>query len=82
MYHHYFPEELTALRQEIDHHPDLLTILTAQSDRDFYVHLAEIAAYCGIALNGEFTQREIIDLCGTCVQILQAKRVSVIMLPH
>ena len=82
MYHHYFPEELTELRIEIDHHPDLLTILTLQADSDFYVHLAEIAAYCGIALNGDFSQTEILKLCDLCTQTLKAKRISVVVLPH
>ena len=79
MHHEYFPEELIALRQEIDHHPDLLTILAGQADKDVYVQIAEIAAYCGIVLDGMYTRDDIIGLCDKCIKALQAKRISIII---
>jgi hypothetical protein len=79
MYYHYFPESFIALREEIDHHPDLLTILKLQPDSDLYIHLAEIAAYCNVALDGYYTQAEIIKIADILVRELRAKRVAIIL---
>jgi len=82
MIHEYFPEELNALRQEIDHHPDLKTILAGQADKDVYIQIAEIAAYCGIVLDGLYTREDLIGLCGKMVQHLQSKRAIIVLPPH
>lgn len=79
MYYHYFPESLIALREEIDHHPDLLTILKLQPDSDIYIHIAEIAAYCKVVLDGYYTQADIIRLADILVRELRAKRVAIIL---
>lgn len=78
----YFPEDLNTLRQEIDNHPDLLVILSVQQDKDVYIQLAEIAAYCGIVLDGTYTRADLIKLCGIMVNHLQAKRIKIIMPMH
>lgn len=78
MQHEYFPPELIALREEIENHPDLLVILSVQASSDIYVHIAEIAAYCQIALNGTFSREEIIKICGLCVNELRAKRTIIV----
>ena len=74
----FFPEELIALRQEINHHPDLLVILHAQADKDVYMQIAEIAAYCNILLAGDYTREDIVELCGKFVLELQKKRVAIL----
>jgi hypothetical protein len=74
----WFPPELIALREEIQHHPDLLVILHAQADKDVYIHICEIAAYCRILLNGEYTRDDIINLCDKLVMELKKLRVAVI----
>ena len=76
----FFPEPLNQLRQEIDHHPDLLTILSIQSDKDVYIQISEIAAYCDIVLDGTYTRDDIVQLCELCVKRLQAKR-TIMVLP-
>lgn len=70
----YFPDELIELRIEIDNHPELLAILAGQADKDVYVHIAEIAAYCKVLLNGDYTRDDIIEVCGKLVDHLKKKR--------
>ncbi len=69
-----FPEELIQLRIEIDNHPDLLVILAGQADKDVYIQICEIAAYCGIVLDGMYTREDIIGLCKKCLEHLIRKR--------
>jgi hypothetical protein len=56
MHYHYFDKELLNLRREITHHPDLQVILVAQESTDLYIHLAEIAAYVGMVLDGTYSR--------------------------
>lgn len=70
----YFPDELIELRIEIDNHPELLAILAGQADKDVYVHIAEIAAYCRVMLAGDYTRDDIIEVCGKLVTELKRKR--------
>jgi len=76
----FFPESLTALRVEIDNHPALLQILAAQEDKDVYIQLSEIAAYCGIILDGEYTRDDLIRLADKLVWELK-KKSSILILP-
>lgn len=76
----FFPEELTALRVEIDKHPALLKILAAQEDKDVYIQISEIAAYCGIVLEGTYTRDDVIKLCDKLVWELK-KKSSILILP-
>lgn len=76
----FFPEPLIQLRQEIDHHPDLLVLLSVQSDKDVYIQISEIAAYCDIVLDGTYTREDIVELCELCIKRLQAKR-TIMVLP-
>lgn len=75
-----FPEELIQLRIEINNHPDLLVILAGQADKDVYIQIAEIAAYCGIVLDGDYTRDDIIGLCKTCLEHLIRKRDIIVSL--
>lgn len=77
----YFPESLTALRVEIDNHPTLLKILHEQEDKDIYIQISEIAAYCGIVLEGDYTRDDIIKLCEKLVWELK-KKGSILILPN
>lgn len=70
----YFPDELIALREEIDHHPELLAILAGQADKDVYIHICEIAAYCKVLINGDYTRDDMIEVCGKLVEHLRKKR--------
>ena len=74
-----FPEELTQLRIEIDNHPELLLILHTQADKDVYIQISEIAAYCGIVLEGMYTRDDIITLCKLCLDKLISKRTLILI---
>lgn len=77
----FFPEELNQLRVEINHHPQLLTILHAQHDKDVYIQICEIAAYCNILVDGTFTHADIVELCDMCRKKLQSMR-TILVLPN
>jgi hypothetical protein len=80
MYHVYFPEELLELRNEIQHHPELVLILEAQPQTDIYIHICEIAAYCDVLVLGTYTHNEILELCKMLLWKLKEKR-SILVLP-
>jgi hypothetical protein len=73
-----FPEELIALNEEIAHHPILLARLQEQTDPDIYIRINEIAAYCGILLDGMYTRDEVIKLCTLLREKLFKSRTIVI----
>lgn len=75
----FFPESLTALRVEIDNHPALLQILAAQEDKDVYIQLSEIAAYCGIILDGEYSRDDLIKLADKLVWKLKSMNSGIIL---
>lgn len=77
----YFPEELNALRVELANHPDLMARLVAQEDKDVYVQISEISAYCGVLLDGDYSRQDIITLCGKLTDQLRAKRIAIIIPP-
>lgn len=76
----FFPESLQALRVEIDNHPDLLQILHNQSDKDVYMQISEISAYCGILLEGDYSKEDVIRLADKLVWKLKSKN-SLLILP-
>lgn len=74
-----FPEPLIQLRIEIDNHPELMAILAAQVDKDVYIQICEVAAYCGIVLEGIYTRDDIINLCEMCLKKLISKRTLIVL---
>lgn len=58
-----YEQELQDLNQEVSYHPDLQEILAKQEDKDFYVQLADISAFCGVILDGDYTKEDILRLC-------------------
>ena len=77
----YFPEELNALRVEISNHPALMERLAGQDEKDVYVQISEISAYCGVLLDGFYSRQDIITLCGKLTDQLRAKRIAIIIPP-
>lgn len=73
-----FPEELIALHQEVMHHPSLLVLLAGQADKDIYIQICEIAAYCGIIVHGDYTGEDMLELCTKLIEHLQKKRIIVV----
>lgn len=80
----YVLEYFTPLQQELNkellNHPKLREILNAQVHADFEVRLAEIAAYCDIALDDEYTAQDLNFICKLCLQKLKEKS-TILILP-
>jgi hypothetical protein len=75
-----FPPELVELNIEVSHHPDLGKILRAQTDRDVYILLAEVAAFCGIALEGDYSLDDILKLCTLLTKKLYERRTGITLI--
>ena len=74
----YFPESWIALNREASKHPGLLADLSSVDITDFTAVLAEIAAYCAIALDGMYTPEELDTLCDMLTKKLYDMRKIVI----
>ena len=81
MYHQYFEHQLLALQKEIQYHPDLQLILNKQEDKDIYILIAEISAFCGIVMDGDYTKDDMLKVCAICTQKLYERRVGILLPP-
>jgi len=70
-YLEFFPEEYIQLNREITYHPALQALLAKHPEQEFELKLAEVAAYCFIEVDGEFTQEELRKLATLCIARLQ-----------
>jgi len=72
----FFPDEYIQLQNELNSglHPDLEPILALTGPEDIDMKLAHTAAYCGIALKGDYTLEDRIGLCKLLFTELQKKR--------
>ena len=73
-----FGENKIALGREVAKHPKLLEFLANHPMDEFEVRLAEIAAYCEVALNDAYTEADLENLCGILEKKLVTKRVGII----
>ena len=74
-----FPEAAIAMNEEImNHHPDLLRILSKYPGRQLEVKVATIAAYCGLAVDGNFRESELEALFELLLRKLKEKSMPVI----
>ncbi len=69
----------TALNREIINHPTLMEKLRQQPTAEFEIRLASIAAYCGIALDGEYRQGDIDKICALCLEELKKRSMQIIL---
>ena len=74
-----FPEELTILHREIQQHPKLLKLLHEQADKDVYIQILEIAAYCKILVAGEYTRDDMLKLCTMLTTKLMSMRTLIVV---
>lgn len=74
-----FPPELIALNEETAKHPKLGELLSQQPNRDVYILLCEVAAYCGVVLEGTYTRDDVLKICDKLTTQLQSMRTIVIM---
>lgn len=72
-----YEQELQDLNQEVAFHPDLQEILQQQTEKDIYVQLADISAFCGVILDGEYTKGDILKLCTLLTQKLYERRTGI-----
>jgi hypothetical protein len=79
MHHRYFEQELLDLQREMFYHPDLLAILKIQEDKDIYITIAEISAFCGVVLDGEYTKEDVLRICKMCTNALRERRTGIIV---
>jgi len=77
-----FPPAFIALNQEMTQHPDLWKRIQKHHDIDpelqFSKALAEICAYCDIAIDGHFTEQQMIAIADLCVMRLRKMRAEII----
>lgn len=82
MYYHFFPEEALELQEEMLKHPDLQEYLSHQTDKDTYIILNEIAAFCGLILDGLYTPDDILGIMEYLRKKLYERRTSIIITGH
>lgn len=73
-YLEFFSEQQIELNKEVQRHPKLIEQLSLIDRGDFGNLLAQIALYCDIAVDGEFTPKQLDDICHECIIILRAMR--------
>lgn len=75
-YLEFFPPEFIALQQEICNHPVLQKRLQKHHDIDaelqFSKCIAEICAYCNIAIDGNFDEKMLMELSDVCTKRLRS----------
>lgn len=76
-----FPIELTDLHREIQYHPKLLQLLHDQADKDVYIQILEIAAYCKILVAGTYTRDDMLNLCKMLTAKLMSMRTIIVIPP-
>lgn len=77
----YFPQDLIDLRIEVQKHPPLLKLLHEQEDKDVYIQILEIAAYCKILVVGEYTREDMLNLCKMLTEKLMSMRTIIVIPP-
>jgi hypothetical protein len=75
----FFPESLQELRVEIAYHQVLQQRLHDQEDKDIYIQLSEIAAHCGMLLEGTYTRADVLELVDVMIQKLKAMRTPLVL---
>lgn len=76
-----FSEQRIALMRETKHHPKLIELLIPLDQNDFPEVIAEIAAYCNIALDGMYYQEELDNLCVLLQDELESYRRQILINP-
>lgn len=74
-----FPEEFIALSHELQYHPQLMEFVAKHKPDQFEMRMMEIAAYCGIEVDGEFDEEDFKVLAHGCLMILQRRRTGIII---
>lgn len=73
-YLQFFSPVRIELAKEVSHHPALKKLLADHPPEEFEIKLAEIAAYCGVAVDGYLYDKDIDQLCDLCIRRLRHMR--------
>ena len=74
-----FPPVFLALQEEIQNHQALLAnLLQLPKDSSMEMKLGEVAAFCGIILDGFYDEEQVIEICEECIKRLRQARVELI----
>ncbi len=75
----YFPAARVALNREVKYHPELMKLLIAYNPvTQFPDMIGEIAAYCGIMVDGTYTPKQLDDMCDVLYRELVSSRQIII----
>lgn len=77
----FFNDARIALDREIKHHPELVAHLNNHLAEEFELRLLEIATYCEVVLNGDYTQQDLDEVCDILHKRLVFKRTK-LMFPR
>lgn len=75
----YFTTVQQELNKEVIQHPELMERLKNHPAGEFEIRLAEIAAYCNLALDDTYQGKDIDNICEYCLNYLQRKRIPIIL---
>jgi len=78
-YLEYFDPRRLALQQELLHHQELCKLVAKHPPKEFELRLAEIAAYLGIVLDGDYSKEDLDRLCELLVARLYKKRSGILL---
>lgn len=71
-----FSQHRLDLAQEVKNHPKLMEFLANHDQDEFEIMIAEIAAYCEVGLDGDYTPIDLDNLCKILYQKLINKRLG------
>lgn len=80
MYFDLVPQQLLDLNDEVQHHPDLQKLLVNHNPAELEIMIAEIAAFCGVVLDGYYTQEDIIRLAEILRKKLYERRTGLVII--
>lgn len=78
-YHEYFPDNVIQLREEINKHPVLVGLINSAKEAGNIAGTVDVvmhaAAYVNIAVDGYFSEAEMLALCDQIIERLRAKEI-------
>lgn len=77
-YLYYFDERAIALQEECLKHPELMQVLSQFRNESSSEKLAAIAAYCGVIVDGAYTEEDCNKLAETLTTKLREKRTLIL----
>lgn len=75
-----FPQSYIDLQRELSNHPRLCELLCNHPPQEFELRIAEIATYCDVVLDGQYTPDDMDGLCDLLTKKLRQKTSGIILL--